>query len=352
MTTLPDLTVVVAVPLAPKAIEGLLRRAPEGVRVVHEPELLPAARWPGDHRGEEDFARSTEQQERWETLLREADVLLGIPGDEPEGLAWVIRGCPRLGWVQATADGAGQVVSASGLSAAELDGVVITKATGIHDGPLAEFCLFGLLAFAKQLPRLLQDRREHRWQKRPVGELRGRTLLLLGLGPIGLEVARLARAFGMRTVGVSRSGTSASDVLDAVHATGELAELLPGCDALVSSLPLTGETRGLLDAEALGRLPEQAVVVNVGRGPVIDEEALVAALREGRLTGAALDVTAEEPPPDDSPLWTLDNVLLSPHTAALTPAEDERIVALFTENLVRWLAGEPLAGRVDPWRAY
>lgn len=348
----PVSTVVVAVPLAPEAIEELVRRAPEGVRVVHEPELLPAARWPGDHVGEDGFARAPRQQERWETRLREADVLLGFPGDEPGGLAWAVRECPRLGWVQATADGVGQVVRASGLSDAELAGVTITKATGVHDGPLAEFCLFGLLAFTKQLPRLLEDRREHRWQKRPMGELRGRTVLLLGLGPIGLEVARLAQAFGMRTVGVSRSGTSDSHVLDAVHATGELDELLPECDALVSSLPLTDETRGLLDAGALGHLPAHAVVVNVGRGPVIDEEALVAALREGRLAGAALDVTAEEPPPDDSPLWTLENVLLSPHTAALTPAEDERIVALFVENLRRRLAGEPLAGRVDPRRAY
>lgn len=348
----PELTCVVAVPLTAEAVEELHRRAPEGVRVLHEPELLPAARWPGDHAGEEGFRRGPEQREHWEALLAEADVLLGIPGDDPEGLAGAVRGCPRLRWVQATADGAGQTVAASGLSDAELDGVTVTKATGVHDGPLAEFCLFGLLAFAKQLPRLLTDRREHRWQKRPVGELRGRTLLLLGLGPIGLEVARLARAFGMRTVGVSRSGSSESDVLDAVHPTGELDGLLAHADALVSCLPLTDETRGLLDADALGRLPEHAVVVNVGRGPVIDEEALVAALREGRLAGAALDVTAQEPPPDDSPLWSLENVLLSPHTAALTPAEDERIVALFAENLDRWLAGEPLAGRVDPQRAY
>lgn len=347
-----DLTVLITVPLTPGAVDALLRRAPEGVCVRHTPELLPAARWPGDHRGAEDFTRTRDQQERWEALLREADVLLGIPGDAPDGLAWAVRECPRLRWVQATAAGAGQTIAASGLSAEERERVVITKATGIHAGPLAEFCLFGLLAFAKQLPRLLEDRREHRWQKRPVGELRGKTVLLLGLGPIGLEVARLARAFGMRTVGVSRSGASTADVLDAVHATSELAGLLPGCDALVSSLPLTDATRGLLDADALGRLPEHAVVVNVGRGAVIDEEALVAALRDGRLAGAALDVTAEEPPPDESALWTLENVLLSPHTAALTPAEDQRLVALFVENLGRWQAGEPLAGRVDEQRSY
>ncbi len=351
MTVKPQ-TVVVAVPLGTEAIERLRAEAPPGIRIVHEPELLPSARWPGDHAGEDGFARTAKEQERWEALLRSADVLLGIPGDDPDGLAWAVRQCPQLSWLQATADGAGQILNASGLDDDELAGITITKATGIHDGPLAEFCLFGLLAFAKQLPRLLEDQRERRWTKRPVGELRGRTVLILGLGPIGLEVARLVKAFGMLTLGISRSGDCEADVLDEVHPTEELHGLLTRADALIVSLPLTEETRGLIDADALARLPEGATVVNVGRGAVIDETALIDALADGRLGGAALDVTAEEPPPPDSPLWTLENVLLSPHTAALTPGEDPRIVELFLRNLDAWQAGEQVAGIVDTRRRY
>ncbi len=342
-----SLCAVVAVPMGTRPVERLGRELAPEVQVVQDLELLPAARYPGDHRGAASFVRSPEQQRRWEALLGEADVLLGFPGDRPEGLAWAVRHCPRLCWVQATADGVGQQVRASGLTEAELARVEITKATGIHAGPLAEFCLFGLLAFAKDLPRLRADQRTHRWESRPVGELAGRTVLILGLGPIGQEVARLAKAFGMRTVGVSRSGATAGDALDETHPTEALGELLGNTDALVVTLPLTDATRGLVDGEVLGRLRRGAIVVNVGRGEVVDEPALLRGLADGHLGGAALDVASREPPAHDSPLWVLENVLLSPHTAALTPSEDERICALFARNLRHFLAGEELEGSVD-----
>jgi phosphoglycerate dehydrogenase-like enzyme len=168
----------------------------------------------------------------------------------------------------------------------------------------------------------------------PVDELRDTTVLVVGLGEIGREVARLAEAFGMRVLSVRRS-------------EGNLDELLPQADAIVVTLPLTDETRGLIDRSRIARMREGAVFVNVGRGAVVDEEALIDALESGRLRGAALDVFAHEPLPPTSPLWDLENVIVSPHTAALSVRENERVVELFAENLRRYLAGEELLSRIN-----
>ena len=155
----------------------------------------------------------------------------------------------------------------------------------------------------------------------------------------------------MRTVGIRRTGGEVPR-LDELHPPERLRELLPRANGLVVSLPLTRGTRGLLGRDAFALLPKGAVVVNVGRGGVVDEAALVEALREGGLAGAALDVFAEEPLPRESPLWELPNVLLAPHTAALSIHENERIVQLFCDNLRRHLRGEPLRNRVDPEHYY
>jgi phosphoglycerate dehydrogenase-like enzyme len=305
-----------------------------------------------DHRGPLDFRRPAAAQARWRTMLESAEILFGIPGDTPEGLADAVRTLPRLQWVQATSAGAGEQVHAAGLSAAELERVVITSASGVHALPLAEFALFGLLAFAKNLPRLLDDQRHRRWEHYPTGELAGRTLLVVGLGRIGAEVARRARAFGMEVVGVNRSGRSDCAEVPTVYGTDALPDLVGTADALVLSLPLTHATRGLVDAALIARIKPGATLVNVGRGGVVDEAALIEALRSGGLAGAALDVVTTEPLDPDSPLWDMPNVLLSPHTAGLSERENERIVALFCENLRRWQAGEPLLRRVDPKQFY
>jgi phosphoglycerate dehydrogenase-like enzyme len=188
--------------------------------------------------------------------------------------------------------------------------------------------------------------------RRPTRELHGQTVLILGLGAIGLEVARLARAFGMRTVGVRRSAAAPPPFTDEVHTADELPALIERAHALVITLPATPETRGLVDARVIERMRPDCIVVNVGRGAVVDEQALVKALRERRIAGAVLDVFAEEPLLPSSPLWELDNVLVSPHSAALSPHEDERIVELFRDNLRRYLAGEPLRNLVRPGLFY
>jgi phosphoglycerate dehydrogenase-like enzyme len=325
-------TVAIATPLEPELVD-LLRAVDDRLDIRFEPDLLPPPRWPSDHVGNPAWSRTPEQEERFAALVAGAEVLFGFPREDPEQIAWAVRTAPGLRYVQATFAGAGQQLAAAGLSRDELDRILWASSSGVHATPLAEWSIFGILAFTKGLPRLLADQRDHRWDHYPVAELSGSTVLVVGLGAIGREVARLAEAFGMRVLSVRRE-----------H--GDLDELLPQADAVVVTLPLTDETRGLIDRERIGMMRNGAIFVNVGRGGVVDEDALVDALREGRLGGAALDVFAKEPLAVDSPLWDLDNAIISPHTSALSVRENERIVKLFAENLRRYLAGDELLSRI------
>jgi phosphoglycerate dehydrogenase-like enzyme len=343
--------VTIAGPLEAELVESI-RAVDPRVEVDYDPELWPRPRFPGDHRGVDGFERTPSDERRWRDMLAGAEVLFGIPGESPGGLADAVRANPGLRWVQATAAGAGEQVGAAGLTDEELARVIVTSGAGLHAGPLAEFALFGVLAFAKDLPRMLADQQARRWGHHPVGELSGRTLLIIGLGQIGAEVARLAAAFGMRVVGLNRTGSGDHPYVEELDRIDALGDWLPQADAIVISLPLTPQTRGLLDAAAIARIKPGATLVNVGRGAVLDELALIDALRSERLAGAALDVFTTEPLAADSPLWQLPNVLVSPHTAGLSVHENERLVALFAENLGRYLRGEDLLNRVDPRLLY
>ncbi|MEO6793716.1 MAG: D-2-hydroxyacid dehydrogenase [Mycobacterium sp.] len=341
------IVVAIATPLD-TGLVARIRAIDERLDVRYQPDLLPPLRFPGDHRGVESFRRTQQQEKRWRAMIAEAEVLFGLPGDSATGLAEAVRAGERLRWVQATAGGAGEQVQPADLSAAELDRVMITRAVGVHAGPLAEFAILGVLAFTKDLPRLLAGKQARRWDHYPVAELAGTTMLVLGLGSVGTEVARMAKALGMRVIAVNRTGRSDSPDVDEVRPPRFLADLLPVAHSVVVTLPLTEQTRGMIDAAAIERMHSGAVLVNVGRGGVIDEAALIEALEQGRLAGAALDVFATEPLSPDSALWTLPNVLLSPHTTGLSVHENERIVTLFSENLRRYLTGADLLGRVLP----
>lgn len=327
-------TVAIATPVEPELVERI-RAVDVRLDVLFEPDLLPPPRYPSDHGGDPEWSRAPEQEERFRELVARAEVLYGIPREEPPQLAWAVRTAPGLRFVQCTYAGAGQQVAAAGLTPDELARIVFASSSGVHATPLAEWSLFGILAFMKGLPQLQRDQRARFWAPHfPVGELHGATVLVVGLGAIGRETARLAEAFGMRVLSVRRS-------------EGDLDALLPEADAVVVTLPLTDETRGLIDRRRIESMKPGVVFVNVGRGAVVEEDALVDALRSGHVSGAALDVFAEEPLPAESPLWELENVIVSPHTAALSSHENERIVELFAENLRRYLAGEPLLSRID-----
>jgi phosphoglycerate dehydrogenase-like enzyme len=349
----PKVRLLVASPLK----ERLARRIAESdprVELLWDPSLIPPARWPGDHRGDPAFELDAAGRARWEELLSGAEVLYGLPGDQPAGLADAAARAPGLRWVQATAAGAGEQVRAAELPRDALLRVTVTTAGGVHAVPLAEFALFGLLAVAKDVRQLVRDQASRTWGgRRATRELRSETLFVVGLGGIGLEVARLAKAFGMRTVGFKRTPAATPPPwTDELRTSDQLGATIHEADAVVLSLPATPATAGLIDRATIARMRQEAILVNLGRGAVIDEDALVEALRERRIAGAVLDVVTHEPLPPSSPLWQLDNVLLSPHTAALSPHEDERVVARFVENLHRYLAGEPLRNVVKPGNWY
>jgi phosphoglycerate dehydrogenase-like enzyme len=344
------LDVVIATPLDAELAATIAERT--GFRVHYEPDLLPPARYPSDHRGDPDFTRSAADETRWQQLLADADAMYGFPRDTPEGLAAVVHGCPRLRFVQGTAAGTGEQVDAAGLTDDDLDRVAVTTAVGVHGGPLAEFAILGLLAFTRDLRRIQSDQAARRWTHYATDDLEGKRIVVLGTGEIGAQVARVAKALGMETFGVNSSGGTPTEPFDELHASADLANVVAGANALVVTVPLTKQTSGMVDAEILASLADNAVVVNIGRGAVIDEPALITALKSGRLAGAALDVTTTEPLPDDSPLWTMPNVLLSPHTAALSRLENARIVDIFIDNLARLREGRELRNRVTSSRRY
>lgn len=340
------LTVAVATPLSEELCELIERREPR-VDLIRDQSLLPPMRHPADFTGDPAFRRTEAQQERFERLLDDADALYGIPDVDPAALKRTVESNPRLRWVQVMAAGGGSQVKAAGLNAEQLERVAFTTSAGVHGGPLAEFALFGVLAGAKSLPRLLSQQRAHewsgRWQMKQVSE---QTVLVLGLGGIGAEVARLLSAVGAHVIGTSRHQRPVEDVDELVRPDA-IASVAGRVHAVVVALPGTAATEGMLGAEFFAAARPGLTVVNVGRGTVIDEPALIAALDDGTVGFAALDVVASEPLADDSRLWDHPNVLISPHTAALNDAEDRRIAELFADNATRLLDGRPLRNRVD-----
>ncbi|RNE67458.1 D-2-hydroxyacid dehydrogenase [Cryobacterium tepidiphilum] len=330
----------------------LIEQREPRVQLVCVPSLLPAMRWPADFSGDPAFQRTPEEQLRFEDLLDSADALYGIPDVSPDALRRVVRNNPRLRWVHTMAAGGGSQVKQADLSPGELERVTFTTSAGIHGEPLAEFAVFGLLAGAKSLPRLLRQQRDHEWSGRwTMGQVAEQTVLVLGLGGIGRVVAAKLSALGATVIGVSRRTVTVEGVDQVIH-PDELVAAAARIDAVVNTLPGTIATEHMLGDGFFAAVQGGVTVVNVGRGTVIDERALVTALDAGRVGFAALDVFESEPLPDDSPLWDRPDVLVSPHTAALSAAEDRRIAELFASNATRFLDGRPLLNRVDTVEFY
>jgi glyoxylate/hydroxypyruvate reductase A len=305
--------------------------------VVYPTDLLPAARYPADHAMPN--SREPGELARWRSLLESAEVLFDFG---PRPLLDELAGWPRLRWIQATSAGVGQFAQRVGLTRGS---IVVTTASGVHARPLAEFALMAMLMFGKGAFGMIADQRAHRWQRYAGEELVGKVVGIVGVGAIGREVARAARFLDAKVVGTVRSvdgRTAAALSLDRLLPTERVDEILGEVDFLVLSCPHTPETEGLLDARRLALLKSQAVLINLARGAIVDEEALIESLRQGRLGGAALDVAAHEPLPPESPLWDMPNVLISPHSASTVISENAKIVALFCANLRAYLDGAPL----------
>ncbi|MBC8077271.1 MAG: D-2-hydroxyacid dehydrogenase [Chloroflexales bacterium] len=232
--------------------------------------------------------------------------------------------------------------------------IIITNSAGVHATPIAEWVLLFMLSHVKQVPALLRAQAERAWAgggKLQLDELAGKTLLVIGMGQIGQAIATRATAFGVRVWGSSRSGRPVEGVERVVAGT-QWRALLGEADFVVIAAPLTPETRTMFGAEELAAMKPTGYLINIARGEIIHEQALIDTLRTSSIAGAALDVFAQEPLPEESPLWALPNVFATPHISWNSPHVRPRTLALFLDNLRRFVAGEPLVNRVDKDAGY
>ncbi len=349
--TVNNLTVAIAVPLEAEHVEAI-RAAHPAITVVYEPDLLPQERFPADHAGDPAFKRTEEQEARYWEMLRSADVLYGFPNENAAGLA-AIASSEKLQWIQAMAAGAGGAVKAAKLSEEELARIKVTSSAGVHSLPLAEFAIMGALNGLKRTAELAVDQAAKHWPelRTPTRLAHGSNVVITGLGEIGLETARLARALGMNVSGTKRT-VGPIEGIDTVTDTAGLPGLVATADIVINTLPGTPYTEKMINAEIFAAMKPGTILVNVGRGTVIDEDALLEALNDGTVSYACLDVFAVEPLPQTSPLWEHPHVLVSPHTSALSSAENRLIAERFIDNLTRFQAGTPLLHTVDPVHFY
>lgn len=345
------LRAVAAVPLTEELCR-LIEEIEPRVEMIRDHSLMHPMRGPADWSGDPEHTRTAEQQTAFEAMIDSADALFGIPDVDPAALARTVAANPRLRWVMTTAAGGGAQVKSAGLGRVDLDRITFTTSAGVHGGPLAEFAVFGVLAGAKGLARLARDQQDRvwpeRWEMRQLDEM---TVLVVGLGGIGAECARRFHALGAQVWGTTRSGESVEGVDRLVPLDG-LVDAARHVDAIVVTLPGTEQTHHLIGADVFEAVRPGTILASVGRGTVIDEQALLPALDDGRIAFAALDVFENEPLAVESPLWSHPNVLVSPHTAALSSKEEERIARRFAENAARLLDGHPLRAVVDTVEFY
>ena len=265
-----------------------------------------------------------------------ADAAFG--GPNPDRLRALLAAAPGLRWYHTVSAGVERLL----IPEVERPDLVLTNNSGAYDLAIAEHVIAMIFAAAKRLPGSFAAQGRHDWHDDPnATDVRGSTLVVLGMGSIGGELARIARALGMRVIGVRRSGGDGAVTPD------RLAEVAAEADYLAVCAPLTPATRGMVDAGVIAAMRPDAWIVNISRGAVVDEQALLAALKERRIGGAALDAWWTEPLPKDSEWWDLPNVIVTPHTSHSSPSVRERSIALIQENLRRFKTGEPLLNRVD-----
>lgn len=280
--------------------------------------------------------------------------------DADLAIAWSLRGdqiaaAKKLRWIHSTA------AAVHGLMTSELraSDIIVTNARAVHGPVVAEHAMSLVLAMAKRLPEAARYQAQRHWAQQEIceavprpRELTGATLVIVGFGSIGTSLARLARAMGMCVIGVREHPEKGGELANVMYGFGDLDRALSEGDFVVLATPVTERTRHLMNAKRLAHLKSDAYLINVGRGILIDEEALQHALRAKQLAGAALDVATEEPLPPGSALWTMDNVFITPHTAGFAEKMWDRHYVSYTENLRRYLAGEPLLWIVNKQAGY
>lgn len=333
MSTEP-VNLLITAPLDAASLERI-KSVSSRVRVTDASELLRA-----ETKGDAAAAKELD------ALLAETEVIYGfrLPQD-------LVRRAPKLKWVQVMSAGVDRFLKDEEFRNSR---VVLTNVSGIHAVPIGEFVLGLMLMFAKGAPQCFEMKRQKQWGRFMPAVLRSKTVGIVGLGSIGREVARLSKAFGMRVVAVRRRSqrTGRARYVDLLLPPERLRELLAQSDFVVLALPLTPETKGLIGEAELRSMKPTAYLINIARGEIVDEAALVRALEEGWIAGAGLDVFATEPLPSESRLWELPNVVFSPHIAGGMEDYVQRATEVFCENLRRYLDGKRLLNVVDKRRGY
>ncbi len=288
--------------------------------------------------------------EQFVAELPDTDILVGY-SLRPEQL----RAARRLKWLQCTAAGVAQLM----YTEFRESGIVLTNASGVHAIPMAEHIIGMILALLRDFPGSMRHQLQHRWAQQEIWdgsarprELLGQTAVLVGFGAIGRAVAERLRGFGVRIWAVTRSGTADPALAERAFPATELDAALSQADIVVLAAPETPETHQMIGARQLALLRPSAILINVARGSILDEPALVAALQARAIAAAGLDVASREPLPPESPLWSLENVLITPHISGVTERHWEREAELLIDNLDRWFSGRPLRNRVDLSRGY
>lgn len=311
------------------------------------PPELPAAvqsRWP------ELRVAHLESYDQLPSELPDTDIFIGFTLTPPQ-----LAVAQKLQWIHVTAAGVAQLIRPD----VRASGVIVTNSRGIHAIPMAEHTMGLLIALARKFPASMRFQAENHWaqqeiwdaQPRP-SELSGATLVIVGFGAIGSELARRARAFGMRVLAVTRSGKVDGTLADRVFSTSDHIRALTEADYVVLAAPDTPETNHMIGARELAAMKRTACLVNIARGTLVDEAALISALKNKTIAAAALDVVAQEPMPPENPLWRLENVFITPHTSAVSEQLWPRQTVLIIENLERWFSGRELINRVDLTRGY
>jgi D-2-hydroxyacid dehydrogenase (NADP+) len=310
----------------PMMAEAIRKRWPE-MRVLHLPNYDPL---PAE--------------------LPDADIFIGYSLRAEQ-----LKEGKKLRWIHSTAAGVAQLIYP------ELrdSGILVTNPSGIFSVPMGEHTMGLLLALARNFPDSVRQQDRARWSQQELWdkpqhltELNGRVLLIVGYGSIGREVAKRAKVFDMRVWGVTRSGEGERAYAEKIVVAGKLNDVLPEADYVLIAAPETTETRHLIGTEQMGRMKRGARLINVARGSLLVEAALIRALESGALSGAALDVAATEPLPAESPLWKAPNLMITPHTSAVSDRLWERETALLMELLERWFDGREMFNRVDFARGY
>ena len=282
--------------------------------------------------------------ERAQAQCADVQAIAGFPSAMPD-----FSKAPNLRWVHSFSAGVDRVLTPS---LREHD-ILLSNSSGIHATPIAEHIIGFLLLFTRGFYRTFKQQEAHLWQKsETLGELRNSRVLIVGMGAIGEEAARIASALGARVSALVRRARQKPDFVERLGLTADIDSMLPEADFVVITLPYTRETHHFFNAERLGKMKPSAVIVNIGRGAIIDQEALIEVLRTKKIFGAALDVTDPEPLPSASLLWDMENVVITPHHSGLSGEYMNRAVSLFCENLKAFLNGSPLPTEVNQTLGY